>query len=451
MRSHPYIDRINQLRVGKFLGHVNRIATSHLESDGPYCTVGDICEITNPNPTGQTPDGSSKGSKVMAEVTSVEKQKVVLVPFGDVSEIYPDASVRLLPRSRNAGVGMAYGGRLLDSLGRPMDKGHDIFSSEEYPLHGQPLRPLERSDPEEVLATGIRAIDGLLTLGKGQRVGVFAASGVGKTTLIAQLATQVNCDRVVTCLVGERGREVEALWRLLAGREDSARFTCVAATSDLSPTLRARAVHQALCLAEYWRDQGEHVLVIIDSITRYAMALREIGLAEGAPPTLRAYTPNVFDALPRVVERGGAAKSGGAISMITTVLSETDDVDDPIVEVMKSLLDGHIVLSRSLAEQGHFPAIDISKSVSRQSESLMEKQHLLTSRQISAFLSKYEESRILIESGIYKAGSDPLLDKALASRDNVMKFLAQDTTENIPFGQSVSALGRLASPGGSFA
>jgi flagellum-specific ATP synthase len=245
----------------------------------------------------------------------------------------------------------------------------------------------------------------------------------------------------VLCLVGERGREVESIWRAVSTMSRPERFTCVAATSDLSAPLRVRALHQALALSEAWRGEGKHVLLIVDSVTRFAMALREIGLAAGAPPTLRAYTPNVFAALPRVVERCGAAKAGGSITAVMSVLSETDDVDDPIVEVMKALLDGHIILSRQLAEQNHFPAIDVIRSVSRQSERLMKPAQAIAARRAIAVLSTYEDARVMIESGIYKPGANAKLDEATALREGLLEFMRQGGGERTSYSETVSWLG----------
>jgi flagellum-specific ATP synthase len=322
------------------------------------------------------------------------------------------------------------------------------MSDAETALFGAVPRPLDRRDPSQVLATGIRAIDGLLTLGIGQRIGVFAASGVGKTSLVEQLAEQISADRTVICLVGERGREVESIWRRLSRRADSDRFTVVAATSDESAALRGRAASYALCLAEYWRDRGEHVLLMVDSVTRLAMALREIGLAAGAPPTVRAYTPNVFAALPRLVERCGATAGSGAITAIMTVLSETDDVDDPIVELMKSLLDGHIILSRTLAEQGHFPAIDVLRSVSRGAHRLVKPEQAEAMRAVSALVATYDESRVMIESGVYRPGSNDAVDQAVAARPRIDAFLKQGTSDNVATDETVRLLRTVAAQGG---
>jgi flagellum-specific ATP synthase len=305
------------------------------------------------------------------------------------------------------------------------------------------LRPLDRVTPSERLATGIKSIDALLPLGKGQRVGIFAASGVGKTSLIEQISCQTQCDRVVLCLVGERGREIDKLWSALRRSGNAVKSTLVAATSDESPSLRLRAIEQAVGLAEYWRDQGEHVLLVVDSVTRVAQALRELGLASGLPPTVRGLTPNVFSALPRLVERCGAARDGGAITAIVSVLSETDDVDDPVVELMKSVLDGHIVLSRALAERRQFPAIDISRSVSRMADTLLDEDELDLLRKVHAIIAIFEEARPMIESGLYRAGTSAEIDHAIALRPTLTAFMRQEMDSFSPLAETRRQLGLL--------
>jgi flagellum-specific ATP synthase len=431
LRNAGYALRLESIEPARRVGHVRRIAQGHVEATGPLTTVGEMCEIA-------CRPGASGEAAVLAEVVAVEENHIVLIPLDPTASILPDAMVTAKPARSQAPVGNAFGGRAVDAFGDPIDGGPPILPDALRPIEGQVMAPMERLEPNSILETGIRALDGPLTIGRGQRIGIFAASGVGKTTLMRQLAAQVACDRCVLCLVGERGREVETTWSELSGGQS--RYTCVAATSDLSAALRARAVRQALCLSEYWRSRGEHVLLIVDSVTRFAMALREIGLAAGAPPTLRAYTPNVFAALPRLVERCGAAKDGGSITAVITVLSETDDVDDPITEVMKSLLDGHIILSRQLAEQGHFPAIDLTRSVSRQSEKLMSANHAAAARRATSLLATYEESRLMIESGIYKSGTNPRIDEAIRGRDNLLNFLKQRSTERAAFADTLRGL-----------
>lgn len=437
MTRHPFVVSIETLSLGERVGFVRKVAASHVEATGPLAALGDLCEIA----CGQN------GERILAEVAAVEEGHIVLVPLDQTSPLGVDAKVYAAPAKTLAPVGNGFAGRLIDALGAPLDGGGAILSDDFAPIAGKVLQPLERQDPNTVLETGLRALDGLLTIGKGQRIGIFAASGVGKTTLVRQLATQVVAKRCVLCLVGERGREVETMWRDLSSGPETRKYACVAATSDLSPALRARAVYQALCLAEFWRAQGEDVLFILDSATRFAMALREIGLAAGAPPTLRAYTPNVFSALPRLVERCGSAKAGGSITAVMTVLSETDDVDDPIAEVMKSLLDGHIILSRHLAEQGHFPAIDVTRSISRQSPQLMAPSHADAARHAITALSAYEEGRLMVESGIYKSGANPRLDEAIRGRDALVAFLNQSPGQRSGFEDTVKRLATLS--GGS--
>jgi FliI/YscN family ATPase len=428
MKPHRFLAEIDAADFARPHGVVRTVGRAHVEATGPCCGVGDICDI------------ETAGAPLMAEVAAVGETRLILVPLDADRALLPGARVYRRGAQGAVAVGNAFAGRAIDALGRPIDGRGDIRSLERAPLTGALPPALARIQPHRAIATGLRAIDGLLTLGAGQRIGIFAASGVGKTSLVEQLATQIEADRCILCLVGERGREVESSWRRVAARSDAARFTLVAATSDETAPMRVRSIGYALSLAEYWRDRGEHVVLIVDSVTRLAMALREIGLAAGEPPTARAYTPNVFGALPRVVERCGALASGGAITGIMTVLSETDDVDDPIVEAMKSLLDGHIILSRTLAERGHFPAIDISRSISRLAPALASAEHAAAARAAIAMLGTYDEARMLVESGVYKAGTNGALDRAIACRSALLAVLRQRQDEHAPFAASVAAL-----------
>ncbi|MDD3799221.1 MAG: FliI/YscN family ATPase [Novosphingobium sp.] len=437
MKAHPYVAALERADFTLRTGALTRIGSEYVEADGPVAGIGDYCEI----------DSGGPGEPVIAEVVSVERERLRLMPFSGVRRLRLGACVRKSCHAEDIPAGERFAGRAVDALARPLDKGPAILAENHRPRAGRMLAPLDRVVAKDRLVTGIRAIDGLLPLGKGQRIGIFAASGVGKTSLIDQVAHQVACDRVVLCLVGERGREVEKLWRTHLRERGGDKFTLVAATADESASLRVRAMDQALGLAEHWRDKGEHVLLIVDSITRVALALRELGLASGEPPTIRAFTPNVFSALPKIVERCGAARQGGAITAIMTVLSETDDVDDPIVELMKSVLDGHIVLSRPLAEKRHFPAIDIARSVSRLTADLFDGEEAALAHKAHAALARYEEARPMIESGIYRPGNSAEIDRAIAWHPELIAFLQQRPDHASPPEETRAMLERICAGG----
>lgn len=424
--------RIDALQTIVRSGTVRRVLPTSVEADGPSVPIGTLCAVER--------QGDGAATDILAEVIRVDEQGVVLVPYEQTARLCAGAKVRALSDRALLPVGDAFLGRAVGALGEAIDGEVEPVAASHVMLDADPPGPLERANPRSILHTGIRAIDGLLTLGKGQRIGIFAASGVGKTSLMTQLFRQVEADRVVICLVGERGREVESIWNASLSAETRKRMALVAATSDQAAAVRVRAVHQALALASHWRAEGRHVLFVLDSITRLAMALREMGLAAGEPPTVRAYTPSVFAAIPRVVEQCGALQSGGSISAIMTVLSETDDVDDPISELMKSLLDGHIVLSREMAERGHFPAIDPLRSVSRNAEALVSPEQRMLARTVQSHIAKYEQSRALIESGLYNAGSNAEIDAAIGVMPRLAKFLQQGLDEAVSFDSGFAAL-----------
>lgn len=430
---------LSQLGSDRRVGHVLSLTPSSIVADGPQAPPGALCEI----------EAKRVNRSHLAEIVSVAEDRVTLVPLDSEISVLPGARVTVREIGGRARTGDGFKGRAIDAVGDPIDGKPPILAASYKPLNGDPIDPLDRVDPTGPLVTGVRAVDAMLTLGRGQRIGIFAAAGVGKTTLLRQIARQSACDRLVVCLVGERGREVANYWQELSKSEAIDKATLVAATSETSPVLRARAVQQALCLAEQARDQGEHVLLVIDSVTRFAMALREIGLMAGAPPSLRAYTPNVFSALPRLVERCGALRHGGAITAVMTVLSETDDVDDPITETMKSLLDGHIVMSRQIAERGQFPAIDIPASISRLASSICSPTQLSCARAVLHDLALFEDSRTMVDSGLYKPGANAKLDEALRRRPDILSFLQQTEHEQVSFEATLQALTRLAPRGGS--
>jgi flagellum-specific ATP synthase len=434
MITHPILERLRETELIGRTGRVTKVLPTSIEADGPAAPLGALCRLETTAPA----DGRAC-AQILAEVVGVHQDHVVLAPLETSSPTFPGARVAAAAGAGRPLVGDGFLGRAIDGLGRPIDGLGPIEGAAPASMAGARGSPLDKVTSATAVATGVRAIDGLLTLGRGQRVGIFAASGVGKTNLVQELARNVEADRCVVCLVGERGREVAALWSQLPA-DGKSRTAMVAATSDESAAVRVRATQQALALAEHWRSRGDHVLFLLDSVTRLAMALREIGLAAGEPPTVRAYTPSVFAALPKIVERCGALRASGAITAVLTVLSETDDNDDPICEVMKALLDGHIVLSRSLAEQGHYPAIDAPKSISRLASHVQSDDHRAAAAQAVKLLAAYESGRLLIEAGMYVAGSNPDIDLAIEKRPAIMAFLAQASGERIDFDATYRAL-----------
>lgn len=434
MLAHPFVNQVAAADFARTIGHVVDVTSTHVEANGPLCTIGDICYIEHE-------DGFGGKRSMEAEVAAVNDDKVILVPFDQSLAVRPNARVvSFLGGNDKVSVGDQFSGRAVNALGHPIDGKPPVIGDTFRRLAAANPKPLERISPNVQLPTGIRSIDTMLSIGKGQRVGIFAAAGVGKTSLVEQLFRQIKCDRTIICLVGERGREVEAVWNLCQNAPNKNQYTLVASTSDESPALRMRAPNYALALAEFWRARGEHVLLILDSATRMAMAMREMGLAAGEPPTIRAYTPGVFSAIPRFVERCGALKSGGAITAIMTILAETDDIDDPIAEMMKAVLDGHIILSRSAAEQGHFPAIDIGRSVSRQSQKLLSAAQQRQAAAARSMLAIYEESRTFIESGVYRSGGNIALDRAVALKPKLVEFLCQSQELSVPLEKAFAEL-----------
>ncbi|WP_246797492.1 FliI/YscN family ATPase [Burkholderia perseverans] len=431
-REHRYVEAMRRVDPVARLGTVTRIMPTFIEADGPGVPVGSLCVL-----------GEASATPLHAEVTRAEVGRVTLAPYQATDALCVGDSVRAVGSDATLPVGEAYLGRIVDALGRPLDGGPAVAAPQAWPLAGVRSAPLDRVTPDLALDTGIRAIDALLTLGVGQRIGIFAGSGVGKTTLLTSLARNVEADVCVLCLVGERGREAEDFWHRALRDDTRARSLMVIATSDQPAILRARSVAAALAHAEYFRAQGRHVLLLLDSVTRYALALREIGLAAGEPPTLRAYTPSVFAALPRIVERCGALRGGGAITALMTVLTETDEVDDPMAETLRALLDGHLVLTRTLAEQGHFPAIDATRSISRVLQHVASDAARSLAARALAGLALHERSRTLIEAGLYVPGSNPALDEALRVRPELIAFLRQDAAATTPRAQSLAALATL--------
>ena len=392
-----------------------------IESIGPNAHLGELCELI-------PEDGSEP---VQAEVVGFRQDRILLMPYGKVQGISADSLVRATGRALSIPVGWSLLGRVVDAFSRPLDDKGVLGSLQDYPLYREPINPLDREEISEVLETGVRAIDTMLTLGVGQRIGVFSGSGVGKSTLLGMMARHVTADVTVLALVGERGREVGDFIRNSLGEQGLKRAVVIAATADQAALVRTHAVHAAHAIAEFFRDQGKSVLLIVDSMTRFAMAQREIGLAIGEPPTFRGYTPSVFAMLPRVLERCGRLKGSGAISAVYSVLVEGDDMNEPITDHMRAILDGHIVLTRELAARGHHPAIDLLHSTSRLMSHLASEDEQATARETKALLAVYEGSRDLVELGAHQRGANPALDLAIDTKPGLDAVLIQRPEDSV--------------------
>lgn len=407
-----------------------------VEAQGPDAPIGELCEIRRPDGTQPIP----------AQVVGFRKEHVLLMPYGDVGGLSPNSLIHASGRALDVPVGRSLLGRVVDAFCQPLDGRGTLDLPDRYPLHAAPLNPMERPGIDEVLETGVRAIDTLLTLGKGQRMGVFAGSGVGKSTLLGMLARHVKADVTVLALVGERGREVGDFIRNALGEDGLARAVVMAATADQPALVRTHAVHAAHSVAEYFRDQGMSVLLVVDSITRFAMAQREIGLAIGEPPTFRGYTPSVFSWIPRVAERCGRHGSG-VITAIYSVLVEGDDMNEPITDHMRAILDGHIVLSREQAARGHFPAIDVLQSTSRLLSTIAEPDERILAAEVRRVLSLYEASRDMIELGAHQPGVNPALDRAIELKPRISAVLAQQSDVAFARGKSLVDLAKAVRDG----
>ncbi len=435
-------------------GKLTRVAGLVLEAVGIKAPVGSVCVISLPN--GQTVD---------AEVVGFAGERLLLMPESDVYGVSSGARVTLLEtdtdhaaslhggkglrrrsedRVKQVAVGPEMLGRVLDGNGRPLDQLGPLSLEDRVPLQSRPFNPLMRKPISETLDVGVRAINALLSVGRGQRMGLFAGSGVGKSMLLGMMARYTDADITVVGLIGERGREVKEFIEQILGEEGMARSVVVAAPADTPPLMRLHGAAYATAIAEYFRDQGKNVLLIMDSLTRYAMAQREIALAVGEPPATRGYPPSVFAKLPQLVERAGnGTEGGGSITAFYTVLVEGDDQMDPIADSARAILDGHIVLSRNLSDQGHYPAIDIEASISRAMTSLISNDEFDLVRRFKMLYSRYQRSRDLINVGAYVRGSDPQLDEAIALYPYLESFLRQGIHEQVTVSQSREGLAAL--------
>jgi flagellum-specific ATP synthase len=401
-----------------------------LESQGPDAFVGEICEV----------HPQSRSAAVPAEVVGIKDGKMLLMPYGELKGVKLGSKVVATGRSLQVPVGEGLLGRVVDAFGAPLDGQPTPLASHAYAIRGEPTNPLSRATIQEVLETGVRAIDTLLTIGKGQRVGIFSGSGVGKSTLLGMIARNIKADVSVIAMVGERGREVREFVERTLGSEGLKRSVVVAATSDQPALVRSNAAYAATAIAEFFRDRGQHVALIMDSITRFAMARREVGLAVGEPPTARGYTPSVFAHLSALLERCGTWTSGGSITAVYTVLMEADDLNDPVVDAARSILDGNLVLSRDIANQGHYPAIDVLRSTSRLFPVLADADTRQLAQRTIASMNTYQSNKELIEIGAYRPGANAEVDHSIERMPRLNKFLCQDTAERVSRAQALQAL-----------
>ena len=426
---------IKQIQQAETIGHTGKIENivgMSIEASGLKAAVGDICRIYS----------DDTGGQINAEVVGFRDDRVLLMPYSEMSGISAGNFVRTSGQQLRLRVGTFLKGRIINALGQPIDDLGPFEGGVSYCIAGSHINPLTRPPIREKMEFGVKAIDGLLTIGKGQRMGIFAGSGVGKSTLMGMIAKNVKADINVIALVGERGREVLEFVQKDLGEEGMRRSILVVATSDQPAMLRMRCPSVATGIAEYFRDQGYDVLLMMDSLTRFAMAQREIGLAIGEPPVARGYTPSIYAELPKLLERSGNFKKG-SITGIYTVLVEGDDTNEPIADTVRGILDGHIVLSRSLAAANHYPAIDVSASISRLMIELVPQEHQKLASRLRDILSVYEKNSDQVSIGAYKAGSNPRLDFALTKIDEINQYLMQGVNEAFSYEQCLAEMRRI--------
>lgn len=427
--ASPYLSAITHCDNMKINGKITQIIGLVMESQGPNVNLGELCYVYP----------HRQGEPIPAEVVGFRESRILLMPVGDLQGIGPGCEVVSAHRMLRVSVGRQLLGRILDGLGNPIDDKGPLISDVQYPLHTMPPPPLTRRRIEDKLGVGVRAIDSLLTMGRGQRVGIMAGSGVGKSTLLGMIARNTEADISVIALIGERGREVREFIERDLGEEGLKRSVVVVATSDQPALVRIKGAMTATAIAEYFRDQGLDVMLMMDSVTRFAMAQREVGLTVGEPPATRGYTPSVFSMLPKLLERSGTGDRG-SITGIYTVLVDGDDMNEPIADAVRSILDGHIVLSRNLAALNHYPAIDILNSVSRVMTEIVDKEHRQCAQQLRALLATYREAEDLINIGAYAQGSNANIDRAIAAIDQIKSFLQQNVDENTPITETIERL-----------
>lgn len=422
-RYHRLLDKVNPVRI---YGKVSEIVGLIVEGHGPAASIGELCGIFPGGP----------GQSLPAEVVGFKKGKVLLMPLQSIQGLSPGCKIVSLGRKACVNVGKNLLGRVIDGLGNPIDNKGPLECEIEYPIYAEPINPLQRGRITEPVDLGIRALNGVLCCGKGQRMGIFAGSGVGKSILLGMMARNTNADVNVIGLIGERGREVREFLEKSLGKEGLARSVVVVAGSDMHPLIRMRAAYVATSISEYFRDRGKNVLLMVDSLTRFAMAQREIGLSVGEPPTAKGYTPSVFSLLPKLLERSGIMEEGGSITGLYTILVEGDDFNEPIADAARSILDGHIVLDRDLASKNHYPAIDVLRSISRVMIDIADEEQKQLASKIINILATHKKAEDLINIGAYVQGSNREIDYAITMIDRVNAFLKQNIDEKIDFNQT---------------
>ncbi|HBF36637.1 MAG TPA: EscN/YscN/HrcN family type III secretion system ATPase [Firmicutes bacterium] len=435
-QADKYLRFLQNLDPVKRIGKVNQIVGLTVEADGPAAELGEHCLI------------SVKGSTepLSAEVVGFKSGRVLLMPLGEIGGIGPGSEIIATGQKLQIEVGQALLGRVLNGLGQPMDGKGPLFTGRYYPLNASPPNPLTRKRITVPLSMGIRVVDGLLTCGRGQRVGIFAGSGVGKSTLLGMIARNTEADINVIGLIGERGREVRDFLERDLGEKGLARSVVVVATSDQPALVRIKGAMVATAVAEYFRDQGKDVMLMMDSVTRFAIAQREVGLAVGEPPTTRGYTPSVFALLPKLLERSGTAENG-SITGLYTVLVEGDDMNEPIADAVRGILDGHIVLSRDLAHLNHYPAIDVLASVSRLMTELITPEHQSAAGKLRSLMATYQNNEDLINIGAYVSGSNQQIDAAIRMIGPINDFLCQGVYDMAPYNETIAKLGAMMGGG----
>lgn len=428
----PYLEKLEHMACLRWTGQVTDVVGLLIESRGPAAGIGDFCEVV-----------TAEGRRIRAQVIGFREGRVLSMPLEETDGLQLGDRVEARPEEARVEVGPGLLGRVIDGFGKAIDTGPALTACAAYPLYGSPGNPLEREHITKPLVTGIRAIDSLLPCGMGQRIGIFGGSGVGKSTLLGSMSRHNSADVSVVALIGERNREVRTFLEQELGPEGCKRSVVVVATSERPAPVRVRACFVALAVAEYFRDQGANVLLVMDSVTRLAMAQREIGLAAGEPPSQKGYTPSVFGLLPKVLERAGNFHRG-SITGFFTVLVEGDDFSEPICDAVRAILDGHLILSRQLAAQGHYPAIDILHSVSRLAPQISDARQLEAARQLRQALAAYRDAEDLIQLGAYAAGSNPSLDASIQLRPELLEFLRQEHPTKSSIEETLARLGELA-------